>query len=219
MQVILEDIRNIIAQSRERVARSVNHERSVAYWQIGRRLVEDEQEGKERAAYGKKLVQDLSVHLQKEFGTGFSANNLWLMRQFYLSYPILHAVSGELTWTHYKILIRLDDPQKREFYIAESIKNAWSVRQLERQINSLLYDRLLLSQDKESVLAIARGEALPNKPQEIIKDPTILEFLGLKPQAAYYESDLEQAIITHLQEFLLEPVSYTHLTLPTTSRV
>lgn len=99
MQIILEDIRNIIAQSRERVARSVNHELTVAYWQIGRRLVEDEQAGKERAAYGKKLVQDLSVHLQKEFGTGFSANNLWLMRQFYLSYPILHAVSGELTWT------------------------------------------------------------------------------------------------------------------------
>jgi predicted nuclease of restriction endonuclease-like (RecB) superfamily len=126
------------------------------------------------------------------------------MRQFYLTFPILSALQRELTWTHYKALVRVDDPDKREFYIAETIKNAWSVRHMERQINSLLYERLLMSQDKENVLAIAKGEASPTKPQDIIKDPTVLEFLGLKPQAAYYESDLEEAIITHLQEFLLE---------------
>lgn len=204
MQHLLVDIRNIIAQARERVARSVNHELTVAYWHIGRRLLEAEQMGKERADYGKRLVAELASHLTAEFGAGFSSNNLWLMRQFYQTFPILHAVSGELTWTHYKYLVRLDAPEKREFYIAEAIKNTWSVRQMERQINSLLYERLLLSQDKESVLAVAKGERPPTQPHEIIKDPTVLEFLGLKPQAAYYESDLEGAIISHLQEFLLE---------------
>jgi predicted nuclease of restriction endonuclease-like (RecB) superfamily len=109
-----------------------------------------------------------------------------------------------LTWSHYKLLVRLDAPEKREFYIAESVKNAWSVRQMERQINSLLYERLLMSQEKESVLAIARGVRSPTRPHEIIKDPTVLEFLGLKPEASYYEIDLEGAIITHLQDFLLE---------------
>ena len=204
MQILLDDIRGIIAQARERVARSVNHELTVAYWHIGKRLVEEEQNGKERADYGKRLVAELAGQLTQEFGAGFSANNLWLMRQFYTTFPILHALSGELTWTHYKLLVRLPDPEKRDFFIAEAIKNAWSVRQMERQINSLLYERLLMSQDKESVLAIAKGERNPLEPHEIIKDPTVLEFLGLQPQAAYYESDIEAAIITHLQEFLLE---------------
>jgi predicted nuclease of restriction endonuclease-like (RecB) superfamily len=204
MQHLLDDIRGIIAQARERVARSVNHELTVTYWHIGRRLVEEEQGGKERADYGKRLVAELAAHLTEDFGSGFSANNLWLMRQFYLTFPILHAVSGELTWTHYKLLVRLDAPEKREFYIAESVKNAWSVRQMERQINSLLYERLLMSQNKDSVLAVAKGERQPMQPHEIIKDPTVLEFLGLKPEASYYEIDLEGAIITHLQDFLLE---------------
>jgi len=204
MELLLNQIRNIIAAARERVARSVNHELTVAYWHIGKRLVEEEQGGKERANYGKRLVAELAVHLTEEFGSGFSANNLWLMRQFYQSFPILHTLSGELAWSHYKNLVRIPDPDKRAFYIAEAIKNAWSVRQMERQVNSLLYERLLMSQDKESVLAVAKGERQPVQPHEIIKDPTVLEFLGLKPAAAYYESDLEQAIITHLQEFLLE---------------
>lgn len=204
MQVILNDIRDIIARARERVARSVNHELTVAYWQIGRRIVEEEQKGKFRADYGKALVQEIAVRLSAEFGSGFSANNLWRMIDFYRSFPILDAVRQELTWTHYRLLVKVGDEDKRSFYIAEAIKNAWSVRQLERQINSLLYERLLLSQDKESVLAIAEGEKQPMHPHEIIKDPTVLEFLGLKPRASYYESDLEEAIITHLQEFLLE---------------
>ena len=204
MQILLNDIRNIIAQARERAVRSVNHELTIAYWHIGHRLVEEEQQGKERADYGKRLVEEISTHLTIEFGSGFSPQNLWFMRQFYLSFPILSALRRELTWTHYKALLRLDDPAKREFYIAEAVKNAWSVRQMERQINSLLYERLLLSQDKDSVLAVAKGEAAPTRPQDIIKDPTVLEFLGLKLQAAYYESDLEEAIISHLQEFLLE---------------
>jgi len=204
MENILVEIRQIIASARVHVARSVNHTLTVMYWHIGQVIVEEEQRGNERAEYGKELVKGLSVHLTAEFGTGYSSTNLWLMRQLYVTFPILHALSGELTWTHYKLLVRLDDPDKRAFFIAEATKNAWSVRQLERQINSLLYERLLMSQDKESVLAIARGEAQPTDPMQIIKDPTVLEFLGLKPQAAYYEKDIEAAILTHLQDFLLE---------------
>ncbi len=204
MQHLLDDIRGIIAQARERVARSVNHELTAAYWHIGKRLVEEEQGGKERADYGKRLVEELSVHLTVDFGSGFSANNLWRMKDFYQRFPILDTLRQELGWSHYRLLVKIDVPEKREFYIAESVKNAWSVRQMERQINSLLYERLLMSQEKESVLAIARGERSPTKPHEIIKDPTVLEFLGLKPEASYYEIDLEGAIITHLQDFLLE---------------
>ena len=204
MNLVLDDIRKIIAQARERAVRSVNHELTLMYWQIGQIIVEEEQNGASRAGYKAYLLKNLSEQLVAEFGQGYSRRQLELFRQLYLTFPIANALSSQLTWTHYKLLVRLDDPVKREFYMAEAMKNAWSVRQMERQINSLLYDRLLLSQDKESVLAVAKGEVKPTKPHEIIKDPTVLEFLGLKPQATYYESDLEEAIITHLQEFLLE---------------
>lgn len=116
----------------------------------------------------------------------------------------MNALRSQLNWTQYRLLIRLDDDDKRTYYIEEACKNNWSARQLERQINSQLYERLLLSSDKEKVLSIAKGEATPEHPQDIIKDPMVLEFLGLKPQAEYYEKDLEQAIITHIQHFLLE---------------
>jgi len=139
-----------------------------------------------------------------EFGDGFSVRQLELMRQLYLTFPIANTLYSQLTWSHYKLFIRLDDPDKRTFYISEAVKNAWTVRDLERQIHSLLYERLLLSQDKESVLAIAVGTSHVSEPFQIIKDPTVLEFLGLKPQAAYYEEDFEAALITHLQDFLLE---------------
>jgi len=204
MENLLFEIRKIIAAAREQAIRSVNHALTVTYWHIGQAIVEEEQRGNERADYGKQLVKMLSHHLTNEFGDGYSSTNLWLMRQLYLTFPILHALSGELSWTHYKVLVRLDDPDKRTFFMAEATKNAWSVRQLERQIHSLLYERLLMSQDKDSVLAIAQGEAYPTEPKHIIKDPTVLEFLGLKPQAAYYEKDIEAAILTHLQDFLLE---------------
>ena len=204
MQELLIDIRQIIFNARERVNRSINSERTVAYWHIGKRIIEEEQKGEIRAQYGKRLIKDLSIHLTKEFGDGFSDNNLWRMKDLYIKFPILDTLRQELAWSHYRVLVKIDDPDKRDFYIAESIKNAWVVRQLERQINSLLYERLLMSQDKESVLAIARGEVQVSKPHQIIKDPTVLEFLDLKPQASYYENDIEEAIITHLQAFLLE---------------
>ncbi len=204
MEQILSDIRHIIEEARSRVARSINHEKTVAYWYIGRRIVEEEQEGLARAKYGKQLIAQLAKQLTIEYGEGFSANNLWRMKDLYLGFPILDSLRQELTWTHYRTLVKIDDVEKRGFYIAETIKNAWNVRQMERQIHSLLYERLLINQEKESILAIAKGEKQPFDPSQIIKDPTVLEFLGLKPEASYYETEIEEAIITHLQDFLLE---------------
>jgi predicted nuclease of restriction endonuclease-like (RecB) superfamily len=204
MDQLVSEIRQIIHQSRESAARSINHALALMYWHIGRVIVEDEQQGQDRATYGKGLIRTLSSQLVTEYGENFSSRNLQLSRQFYLTYPIVNSVSSQLTWTHYKVLMRLEDASKRAFYMGETDKNAWTVRQLERQINSLLYERLLMSQDKESVLAIAQSQAKPTQPHQLIKDPMVLEFLGLKPQASYYEHDIESAIITHIQEFLLE---------------
>ena len=204
MENLIASIRQIIAQSQESAVRSVNHALTLMYWHIGRVIVEEEQQGNERADYGKSLIKNLSAQLVADYGENLSSRNLQLSRQLYLTFPIVNALSSQLTWTHYKALMRIDDTDKRAFYEAETIKNAWSVRQTERQINSLLYERLLMSQDKESVLAAAQGEAVPVDSLKLIKDPTILEFLKLKPQPAYYEKDLEEAIITHLQDFMLE---------------
>lgn len=201
---IIADIRNIISQSRSNAVRAVNFERVIMYWKIGERIFEEEQEGKDRAEYGTALIKNLSKKLQPDYGTGFSIRNLEMMRLFYRTYPKTQTLSAQLNWSHYSLLLSIDNEDKRTFFQAETQKNNWSVRQLERQINSHLYERLLLSNDKESVLAIAKKERHPDKPEEIIKDPMVLEFLGLERRASYYERDLEQAIITHLQDFLLE---------------
>ncbi|URL06956.1 PDDEXK nuclease domain-containing protein [Avibacterium sp. 21-595] len=201
---IITDIKQIITQSRENAVRAVDFQRVLMYWHIGKRIFEEEQQGQARADYGSYLIKSLAKQLQPEFGTGFSARQLERYRQFYRTFPIATALRTQLNWTQYKSLISINDPDKREFYIAESIKNNWSSRQLERQINSSLYERLLLSNDKETVLAVTNNQLIPNDPKQIIKDPMVLEFLGLQRESAYYEKDLEQAIITHLQEFLLE---------------
>lgn len=203
-KILIQDIQAIISQARQKAVRSVNFERVIMYWQIGQRIFEEEQKGKERAEYGAALIQNLSKELQPEYGSGFSSRNLEMMRLFYRTYPKTQTLSAQLSWSHYSLLLSIDNEDKRTFYQAESEKNNWSVRQLERQINSQLYERLLMSNDKESVLAVAKKEKHPAKPEEIIKDPMILEFLGLKREASYYEKNLEQAIITHLQDFLLE---------------
>ncbi len=201
---IISDIKAIIAQTRHNTIRAVDHQRTLMYWHIGKRIFEEEQAGKDRADYGTYLIKYLSEQLQPEFGSGFSSRQLNWHRQFYRTFPIVSAVRTQLSWTQYKLLLSIDNEDKREFYIAESIKNNWTSRQLERQIYSNLYERLLLSNDKESVLAVAKNEKQPSDAKEIIKDPMFLEFLGLKREASYYERDLENAIITHLQEFLLE---------------
>lgn len=204
LSLIIHDIQKIIFQSRERAVRSVNTERVLMYWQIGKRIFEEEQNGKDRADYGLYLIKNLSEKLSDDFGNGFSPRNLELMRLFFRTFPIPQTLSTQLSWSHYSLLLSIENQDKREFYIAEIKKNNWSVREFERQLHSQFYERLLLSTDKESLLAIARKQRIPEYPSEIIKDPMILEFLGLKRESSYYEKDLESAIITHLQDFLLE---------------
>jgi len=203
-QSLITDIKAIIHTSRDKAIRSVDHERTLMYWHIGQRIFEEEQLGKDRADYGSYLTKLIADQLEPEFGSGFSKRQVELFRQFYRTFPIANAVRSQLGWTHYKMLIRIENQDKRGFYNHEAIKNNWTTRQLERQINSSLWERLTLSNDTKSVLAIARNEKQPSDVKEIIKDPIYLEFLGLKREAAYYEKDLEQAIITHLHDFLLE---------------
>lgn len=199
-----QEIRQIINNARINAVRSVDFCRVQMYWNIGRRIVEEEQQGKERADYGAYLLKNLAKVLEPEYGSGFSVRQLEMCRKFYRIYPIANTVCSQLNWSQYKLLISIPDESKREYYQLEAVNNNWTKRQLERQINSQLYERLLLSNDKESILAVARKERMPELPQEIIKDPMILEFLGLERKPSYYEKDLEQALITHLQKFLLE---------------
>ena len=198
------DIKRIIADSRDAAIRSVNVQHVLMYWRLGERIFVEEQRGENRAEYGTYLIRNLAGMIEPEFGSGFSVRQLELARQFYRTYPIANALRSQLNWMQYRLLIRIDDDYKREYYELEAVNNGWTGREMERQINAALYERLLISNDKEAVLAVARKERIPEHPAEIIKDPMILEFLGLKRQAAYYEKDFESALITHLQEFLLE---------------
>ena len=201
---IVEDARKIIERARSNAVRSVDFCRVQMYWNLGKRILEEEQEGKERADYGTYIIKNLAVQLEAEYGNGFSERQLKFCRQFYRVYPIGNALRSQLNWMQYRLLIQISDPYKREYYELESVNNCWTGRETERQINSQLYERLLLSNDKETILAIARRERIPETPQEIIKEPMLLEFLGLEAKPSYYENDLESAIISHIAEFLLE---------------
>ena len=179
------------------------------YWHIGRMIVEDEQGGQKRAAYGKQVLPELAKRLTQEFGSGFSAPSLWNYRQFYLCFPILSAVRRELTWTHYKSLLRIENLTAREWYAQEAAQQGWSVRALDRQIATLYYERLLSTQDKAK--AQVKDEATQNinkdatpDPRDFIRDPYVLEFLGVAAVPALYEKDLEQGLLNQLQTFLLE---------------
>jgi len=201
---ILKDARVIIETARNNAIRSVDFNRVQMYWQLGQRIFEEEQQGKERADYGAYIIRTLAKDLEAEYGSGFGVRQLEQSRQFYRTYPNANTLRSQLNWSQYRKLIQIDDPDKREYYELESVNNGWTARETERQINSMLYERLLLSNDKESILSVARKERMPEEPQEIIKDPMVLEFLGLNRQASYYEKDLEGAIISHLVDFLLE---------------
>lgn len=198
------EIRQIIETARTNAIRSVDFSRVQMYWLLGKRIFEEEQQGKDRADYGAYLIRNLAEELTPLYGSGFSVRQLEQSRRFYRMYPIANALRSQLNWTQYRLLIQIEDPCKREYYELESVNNAWTARETERQINAMLYERLLLSNDKESVLAVARKERIPESPTEIIKDPMVLEFLGLHRETSYYEKDLEGAILSHLTDFLLE---------------
>lgn len=239
------EIKEIVNSARSYSFKAVNYAMVQAYWNIGRLIVEEEQNGKNRAEYGTFLISELSVRLKNEFGSGFNKTNLAYMKQFYLAFPILHSLSGksdskqiihavsgesksniqatsiensiskiknfiinrnlkaELSWTHYRLLLKVENQEVRDFYIEEAIENNWSTRQLERQINSFYYQRLISSRDKHKL----KNESNKSKDDindEFVKDPYIFEFLELKKNTNYFEKDIETALIDKLQNFLLE---------------
>jgi predicted nuclease of restriction endonuclease-like (RecB) superfamily len=202
---LLSDIRQIIEQARQRIYQTVNSEMVQAYWHIGRLIVEDEQQGQQRAAYGKQQLQQLSEHLTREFGKGFDASNLRNMRSFYLCFPNRDALRHKLSWTHYRLLIRVENSKAREWYLQEAMDQNWSARALERQIGVLYYERLLASQDRAAVEQEAKANTneLRARPEDYLRDPYVLDFLNL-PSQSFLESELEQGLIDNLQQFLLE---------------
>jgi predicted nuclease of restriction endonuclease-like (RecB) superfamily len=197
-------VQQILTAARDRAWQSVNTAMVEAYWEIGRVIVEEEQAGKGRADYGKRILDGLSARLTAEFGKGFDPSNLRNMRAFFLTYQIRDALRHELSWTHYRLLLRVDDRDARTFYEAEAVNARWSTRELERQINALLFERLALSRDREGVLALARNGHEVQGPSDLVKDPYVLEFTGIRQDERYLEADFEQALIDKLQQFLLE---------------
>lgn len=202
-QQFYEQIKRILSEARNKVYQTANSAMVEAYWNIGKSIVE-QQGGEEKAEYGVRLIAELSKQMTTDFGKGFTVTNLKNMRQFYLTFPKSYALRSELSWTHYRLLMRVENKNARQFYIEEAIKSNWSTRQLERQINSFFYERLLSSQNKEKVSEEIQKLEAAKVPEDIIRDPYVLEFLGLNPKDDFYESDLEEALITHLQKFLLE---------------
>ena len=195
-------IRKSLLTAQVKVYTVVNSAMVQAYWEIGQEIHKACGEN-DRAEYGKKLLEYLSEQLTNEFGKGFTVTNLKNMRQFYRTFPIRQTLSSELSWSHYNLIMRIENEKIRNFYVEECVKSNWSVRQLKRQIETFYYERLLISQDKESLSK--EIELIENvEPKNIIKDPYVLEFLGLEGKTSFYEKDLEQAIIDHLQKFLLE---------------
>lgn len=206
---LLTNIRELLNQGRKQVFQAVNAAMVQTYWEIGRLIVEDEQQGQARAEYGKGVLKTLSTALTNEFGKGFDVRNLSNMRSFYQAYPIWNAVRTELSWTHYRTLLKVENEQARQWYINEAIQQAWSARALERQIGVLYYERLLATQAKQQDLqpVLAEGQQkttdLALTAKDYLRDPYIFDFLGL-PSAPLQESELEQALIDNLQQFLLE---------------
>lgn len=201
---IYKRIAEIIQNARNNIGHAVNYEMVKAYWLIGKEIIEEEQKGRERAVYGVNLIKSISERLSNNFGSGFSEQNLWNMRQFYTMCPILSALRRELGWTHYRILMRIEKPEARSFYEIECINNHWSSRELERQKSSMLFERLCLSKDKKAVIRLAKKGQEIKTYEDIIKDPYVLEFTGFSPQAKLYENKLEQVLIDRLSQFLLE---------------
>lgn len=224
--IFYAQIIDLLQSARKNAVRAINETMVETYFEIGKRIVEEEQDGKERAEYGKEVIKNLSKILTKEFGKGFSGRNLEQMRQFYFVYSKSQTLSAEsknksqtssansqilkthqsfrLSWSHYLTLMRIDNPNERKFYEIEADKNNWSVRELKRQYDSALFTRLVLSRDKEKVKELSEKGLILEKPKDAVKDPYVLEFLGLPEKSEYSESQLEQKLINKIENFLLE---------------
>ena len=200
------DIKSILQTARDNAYKSVNFIMVEAYWNIGKKIVEVEQNGETKAKYGSKLISELSKQLTVDFGSGFSARNIRNMRQLYNCFPIWQTVSAKLSWSHYLLILKIEDEKAKDYYIQETIASNWSVRALERQINSLYYERLISSQEKQLVIQEAKENTknLQLTAKDIIKDPYVLEFLDLKDNKSFRENELESALLEKIQEFLLE---------------
>lgn len=203
INLVFDNIKQLVISSRNKVYSVVNTEMLNLYWNIGKAIMEI-QHGDERASYGDYVLENLSQRLTSEFGKGFSSRNLRTMRKFYLVYPIWKTVSSKLSWSHYLELLKIEEEPKRKFYMNECINSRWSVRELQRQRDSLLYERLLLSADKKKVLELSEKGQVLREGKDLVKDPFVLEFLDIKENTEYLESDLEKNILEHLKEFLLE---------------
>ncbi|MGL4450143.1 MAG: PDDEXK nuclease domain-containing protein [Sarcina sp.] len=205
LKAIYQNIKDTLSEARSKAYSTVNFYMVEAYWNIGRLIVE-EQDGKEKANYGEYLLKNLSKELTKEFGKGFTVSNLRNIRQFYMIFNNRYALRSELSWTHYRLLMRIENEEKRAFYMDECIKSNWSTRQLERQINSFYYERIISTQEehKEEVQNEINTLESAKNINDLIKDPYILEFLNLKENKKFLEKDLEQGLMDNLQEFLLE---------------
>ncbi|MGF1576778.1 MAG: YhcG family protein [Cyanophyceae cyanobacterium] len=203
---LIKTLRDLILQARQQATRTINTLHVQTYWQIGRHIVEFEQGGETRATYGKKLLPNLAATLTQEFGKGFDASNLRYMRLFYQAFPNCDALRHELSWTHYRLLLRVDTPAARLWYLQEAATQNWSTRVLERQISTLYYERLLASPNPEKRQAETQQtiQSQPPNPQDFVRDPVMLEFLGLPDTGRILESNLEQALMDKLQQFLLE---------------
>ena len=198
-----EGVKELLENARKRVYKTIQNEMVLTYWKIGKMIVE-KQGGNERANYGDGLIKELSMKLTEDFGKGFTVSNLKYMRRFYVVFQKSHTLCGELGWSHYRLIISLDNENAREFYIKEAIEGNWSVRQLQREINTFAYQRYLASKGNHDVVDDTAKREPAYDPKDVIKDPYILEFTGLKADDSFYEKDLESALITHLNEFLLE---------------
>lgn len=201
---LVDTIGFTIESARIRAVQAVNNELLKANWEIGKYIVEFEQNGNEKAEYGSSLLANLSKDLKLRFGKGFSKSNIYMMRQLFIKYPIFQSLTGKLTWTHYAELLAVSDDYARGFYEKQAINENWSVRELKRQINSSLFERLALSRDKSGVLKLSEDGQIFSQPKDIIKDPYILEFLRIPQEHRMTENKLEQRIIDNLQTFLLE---------------
>jgi predicted nuclease of restriction endonuclease-like (RecB) superfamily len=200
---IINDIRSLIDNARKSIVKSVNWAMVTAYWEIGKRIVEEEQQGAERAKYGSFLIKNLALELTSEFGKGFEERELRKMRQFYHSFPIRDTLRPELSWSHYRLLMKIEDEQAKHFYLAECIEGAWSTRQLDRQIATAYYQRLLASKDPSVIKWSTHQETQQLNSNAFLKDPFVLEFLDIHTPN-YLEQDLKNAILNNLQQFLLE---------------